>query len=113
MEKRIPETTVSATDAKNNLGALLGRVAEQGETVIVERQGKPRAAIISMEEYRKLRELQMQQRRREAIETIRRLRDEISERNKDMTPGEIEEFADRLSREAIASVIDKRGIRFE
>lgn len=35
--------TVSATEARIHLGALLRDIAEQGETIIVERGGKPQA----------------------------------------------------------------------
>jgi|GEM_PF-645974 len=112
MEQR-KETTVTATDAKNNLGSLIGKVALHGESIIVERQGKPRAAIISMDEYRQFRLLQEQERRREAIATIRRIRDEVSERNKDLTPEQIEAFANSVTNDAMNNLIVKRGITFE
>ena len=111
--EQVKEATVSPTDAKNNLGALLSRVAECGESVIVVRQGKPRAAVISMDDYRQLRELQQAERHKEAVATIRRVREELSERNKYMTEQEVEEFADRVTRESIERVVAKRGIRFE
>ena len=89
MEKPI-ETVVAATEAKNRFGSLIGKVADDGESIIVERQGKARAAIISMDEYRQFRALQDAERRCEAIATIWRLREEVSDRNKDMTLDEIE-----------------------
>lgn len=37
--------TVSALEAKNRLGSLLGYVSEQDDEVIVENRGKPKAVI--------------------------------------------------------------------
>ncbi len=42
---------VSATEAKNRLGALLGYVTEQQDEVIVESQGKPKAVLLSYAAY--------------------------------------------------------------
>lgn len=47
-------TTMSATEARTGFGALLRRVAERGETVIVEHRGKPRLAFVSVPEYERL-----------------------------------------------------------
>lgn len=105
--------TVSATEAKNRLGSLLGWVEEQRDEIIVERQGRPRAVIMSFEEYEKVQELRTQKRREEAVATMRRLRDQISARNSDMTPEDVEEFANRATREAVESLILKGKVRFE
>lgn len=105
--------TVSATEAKNRLGSLLGWVEEQRDEIIVERQGRPRAVIMSFEEYEKVQELRTQKRREEAVATMRRLRDQISARNSDMTPEDVEEFANRATREAVESLIQKGKVRFE
>ncbi len=50
MEKR-----VSATEAKIHLGSLIRKAAEQGETVIVERSGIPRVAIVPIDEFRRMK----------------------------------------------------------
>jgi prevent-host-death family protein len=110
---RESETVVSATDAKNKLGSLLGQVAEHGEAVIIERQGKPRAAIISIEEYRLMRELQRDARRREAIASIRRIRDEISEGFKDLTQEEIDAIAQEVRDETLQALVNKHLILSE
>jgi prevent-host-death family protein len=43
--------TVSATEARVHFGELLRGVAEEDETYIVERSGKPTAVLVSFEEY--------------------------------------------------------------
>ncbi len=50
--------TVSATEARIHLGALLRDVAERGETIIVERSGKPQAVILSIEAYERIQPVQ-------------------------------------------------------
>jgi prevent-host-death family protein len=43
--------TVSATEAKNRFGAILKRVARTGGPVVVERDGRPVAILLSFEAY--------------------------------------------------------------
>lgn len=45
---------MSATEARIHLGDILRAVAERGETVFVERSGKPQAVILSVDEYKRL-----------------------------------------------------------
>lgn len=45
---------VTATEARIRFGELLRRVAENRESVIVERGGKPRAVVLSVSEYERL-----------------------------------------------------------
>ena len=104
---------VSATEAKNTFGSVVNWVTEHDDEVIVERQGRPYAVIMSFEEYEKVRELREQKRRQEAWETLERLRKTISARNSDMTPEQIEEFANRVRHDVIQGLIDKGKIRFE
>ena len=49
------ERTVSATEARIKFGQLMQRVSDTDETVIVERDGVPRVAILSIESYRNLK----------------------------------------------------------
>lgn len=104
---------VSATEAKNRLGALLGWVTEENDEVIIEHQGKPRAVIMSIAEYEKIKVEREQRRRAEALERIQRLREEISARNSDMTPEQVEEFANRVRHDVVQSLMEKGALRFE
>lgn len=49
------ETTVSATEAKTHLGTLIRKATEQGQTVIVERSGIPRVAIVPFDEFERMK----------------------------------------------------------
>ena len=46
--------TVSATNAKNRFGGVLREVNQTDEPIIVERDGKPVAVILSMDAYQRL-----------------------------------------------------------
>jgi prevent-host-death family protein len=51
-------TTVATTELRNAANETLNRVRYQGERVVVQRHGKPVAAIISMEDLRVLEALE-------------------------------------------------------
>jgi|SRR5579884_3592946 len=106
-------TAISATEAKNRFGAVLDRVAEGGDEIIVERQGKPQAAIISIADFEDFQHLREQRRRQEAVETIRRVRAQVRARNLDLTDEEAEAIADSVTRDAVNALIAKGAIRFE
>lgn len=48
---------MSATQARMHFGDVMRQVVEDGETVIVERAGKPQVAVISLADLERLREL--------------------------------------------------------
>ena len=47
--------TISATEARTHFGDVLRGVTERGETILVERGGKPQAVVMSVDEYDRLR----------------------------------------------------------
>ena len=51
-EKRVP-WTVSATEAQNNFGRVLGKVAEEG-VVYITKYDRPQAVVISVDRYEAL-----------------------------------------------------------
>ena len=111
LKQRIP-SPVSATEAKNSFGAILARVVDGDEEVVVERQGKPKAVIISFAEYQKVQELREQERRRGQWEQLESLRKSVSARNADMSEAEIEAYAQEVRDEAMSALIGRQGITF-
>ena len=75
------EKTVNALKARQNLGAILEEVYYKGDQYIVERAGKPMAAVVPMSQY-----LQWKKQRERFFAAI----DEVRERNAGATPEEIE-----------------------
>ncbi|MCA9859254.1 MAG: type II toxin-antitoxin system Phd/YefM family antitoxin, partial [Thermomicrobiales bacterium] len=64
-------------ELEGTLGSVIDELSETADAVLVERRGAPEAAIISLDEYRRLREVDDRQRRQEAFDRMERLRLEI------------------------------------
>lgn len=105
--------TVSANDAKNRLGSLLGYVGEEGGEVVLESRGKPKAVIMSISAYEEVQALHEQKRRANALAELRALRAEVRQQNQDLTEEEASEIANRFSREIIDDIADRGVITFE
>lgn len=103
---------VSTVEAKNTLTALIAWAREHRDAVVVENHGKPSAVILSYDEYERLRVLQERQRRQEAVERLRRLRDEVRARNGDLTDEGAEAIAEQFSRDVMRGLLDKGKVRF-
>ncbi len=103
--------TVSATEAKVHLGSLL-EWCETRDEVIIERRGRPRAALISVEQYDELRRLREDARRRDALARLDALAESLQGRNADLTEEEAERLADRGVREAIEGLGARGKARF-
>lgn len=105
---------VSASEAKNRLGAVVSWVLSNQDQVIIESRGEPTVVVISYAEYEKVQALKEQQRRREITQKMEKLRERVRARNQDITSEEqAMEIADQFTREAIQSLIEKGKIRFE
>ena len=67
--------TISATDARVRFGRLLRDVADRGETVLVERSGRPQVVVMPLAEYRRLQSQDRTEDRWERLldETIERV----------------------------------------
>ena len=66
------EKTISTLELKNDPDAVLREVSGGDEVVFVESADAPTAAIISLDEYRRLREVEDQQRRQQAFAELER-----------------------------------------
>ena len=68
---------------------------------------------MSFAEYEKVKTLKEQERRKQALERLRKLRSEVLARNKDLTPEEGDALADRFSREIVEDMVSEGKIRYE
>ncbi len=93
---------ISAKDARAQFSEILGRVHFGKETVIVEKQGKPMAAIIDIDLY------ELWQEEREARFGVL---DEIRSKGRRKRPEEIEKDVAEAVAEVRASVRQLRGKR--
>jgi prevent-host-death family protein len=100
--------TVSATEAKVRLGAMMDWAVKHGDEVIIETRGRPRAVLISFEEYQRIQQLQAMARRQAVLDRLEALAERVGVRNQDLTQEAAEELADRFSREMIEEMIEFR-----
>jgi prevent-host-death family protein len=73
---------MSSKEARNNFSDIVGSVFYTREPVVVEKNGKPMAVVISPDDYARYEKAEKQQ----LFKTIR----EIQEHNRDKDPDEIE-----------------------
>ena len=105
--------TISATEAKNKLGEVMGWVRDTHDEVIIESRGEPKAVIMSYQEYEKLKEVKEQQRRAEILARLEQLREQVSARTTDLNEEQALELADRVVRETIDEMVAEGKIRFK
>jgi prevent-host-death family protein len=63
---------ISVSQLRNKLAEILGRAAYAGERIVIASRGKPKAAIIGIEDLELLQDLEDAQAAREALEAHRR-----------------------------------------
>jgi len=106
---------VSATEAKNRLGSLIGYVTEQQDEVIVESQGKPKAVLLSSAAFQDVEQLREEKRRADALARLRDLGEPIAAANRssDLSEEEAQALADRISHEIIDDMAARGVLSFE
>lgn len=88
-------TTINAMDLRRELGRVLDRAEIGNEIIVVERAGRPKAAIVPLSELEEMRRL-----RREAHERFFAQTEEMRERFSALSDEEIES----LVKEAVVEV---------
>ncbi len=87
-----PET-MSASDVRQNFGSVVNRVARGEGRVVIEKHGSPAAGIVSIEDIRRLRQMDVvTSRRRQVVEDIRR-------HFRDVDPEEMERETNKIFEE--------------
>lgn len=104
--------TLSTTEAKNQFSAVVNSVADNDETVVVQQHGRPKVAIISMDEFDGLQQWKEEQRREEALRQLRELRREVRAKNEDLTDEQAMELATRFVREVVEEMYDEGKLRY-
>ncbi len=105
--------TMTATDAKVRLGAMIDWTVEEGDELIIESRGKPKAVLMSYAEFEKVQRLRETARRQEALRQLQALAERVSERNKDLNQESADALADRFVRDVIDDLTAEGMIRFE
>ncbi|HUF37724.1 MAG TPA: type II toxin-antitoxin system Phd/YefM family antitoxin [Anaerolineales bacterium] len=104
---------ISATEAKNNLGAILDRVRSGDATVVIERYGRPEAVVIGYDHFEILQAVLRKERTEKTWRDLEKRAIAIRERNRDLSEEEVESLADEISRETIARLIAERKAAYK
>ncbi|MHB8765561.1 MAG: type II toxin-antitoxin system Phd/YefM family antitoxin [Deferrisomatales bacterium] len=105
--------TVSATEAKVHLGNMIEWATRQGDEVIIETRGKPTAVLLGYREYQEIQRLRDRARREEALARLEALAARMAQRNRDLSPDQADELADRVNREVVGALARPGGRRAE
>ena len=105
--------TISVSEAKNQLSAVLDWAVENGDEVVIESRGEPKVAILSYAEYQEFLAFKELARRKEALRQLDELAQRMWARNADLSDEEVEELAEEISQETIQRMIKEGKVRFQ
>jgi prevent-host-death family protein len=105
--------TISVSEAKNRLSEMLDWASENPEGVVVESRGKPKAVILPYAEYENYLSLRENEQRRAALRRMDELAAVVRAQNQKMSPDEVEETADEISRETIERMLEEGKLSFK
>jgi len=105
--------TVSVSEAKNQLSAVLDWVVENGNEVVIESRGEPKVAILSYAEYQEFLALREQARRRETLRQLEALAEQIWAETANLSVEEVELLAEEISQETMQRMIKEGKVQFQ
>ena len=88
-------------------------VASGRDEVILESEGLPAVAVISLTEYARWRKARDQERRDAALHWLREFQDSYDGRNDDLPEDEVDAIATAITQEAIDRMAEKGIVRFD
>jgi prevent-host-death family protein len=105
--------TVSATEAKVRLGAMMEWVAVNTEDIIIEAHGRPKAVLISYGQYEDVLRMRGEATRQDALRRMEALAEQIGERNSDLTDEDVDRLADRFTREVVNELVSEGRVSYK
>jgi prevent-host-death family protein len=114
---RAAARTITLAEAATQFDTVVDAVSAGEGDVILERDGTPKVAVISIEEYRDMvalreQEQQRAERRAKALRWLREFQESYDGRNDDLSEEEIEAIADSVVRDSLDSMAEKGAIRY-
>ena len=104
---------MSATEVKVRLGTMVDWAVQHGDEIIIESRGLPKAVIMSYTEFEKVQRLREEARRRQALERLETLAQQVAARNQDLSLEDADDLADRFGREVIEGMAEQGKIRYQ
>jgi prevent-host-death family protein len=105
--------TISVSEAKNKLSAMLDWAVQNKDGVIVESRGQPKAVILPYAAYEAYLSMREKEKRRAAMKRMEELAVIVQAQNQDLSPDEAEQFADEISRESIERMVEEGKVIFK
>lgn len=105
--------TVSVSEAKNQLSAVMEWAVENPDGVIIESRGRPKVAILSYAEYQEFLALREQARRKETLRQLKELAERMWALNSDLSDEEVEELAEEITQETMERMVKEGKVRFQ
>ncbi len=105
--------TVTASEAKNRLGSLIEWALSNKDEVIVKSYGDPKVVIMPYQEYQIVIEMREQARRRQALDQLEALREQVQARSQALTEEKATELADRFTREVVEELVEEGKIKYQ
>lgn len=113
-ETKYMPKTVTASEAKNRLGAVLRYVQSSQDEVIIESRGCPSVVVMAYTEYERVLTLKEGERRKDALQSLRALREQVRAANQDITTDEeAMQVADQFSQAVVDDLVAEGRMRFE
>ena len=109
--EKMPKT-VTASEAKNRLGALIRWALTNEDEVIIKSRGNPKVVIMPYQQYQTVIEMREQAQRRQALAQLEALREQIQDR-KALTEKQATELADRFTREVVEELVEEGKIKYQ
>jgi len=104
--------TVSVSQAKNQLSAVMDWAVENDE-VVIESRGEPKVVILSYTEYREFLAYREQARRKEALRQLEALAEQIWAQTADLGVEEVGQLAEEISQETMQRMIKEGKVQFQ
>ncbi len=105
--------TVSATEAKARLGALMQQTAEEDEPIVIVTRGKPKAVLLSYEKYSEMQAVAEEARRQQLLERLDALGQRLQAGEHRLSPEEAEQLAERFGREFVEELIASGKVQYK
>ncbi|KPK05222.1 MAG: hypothetical protein AMJ56_16230 [Anaerolineae bacterium SG8_19] len=105
--------TISVTEAKNKLSAMLDWAIDNQDGVVVESRGQPKAVILPYAEYEAYLSMREREQRRAALQRLEELAAIVQAQNQDLSPEETEQLAEEITRETIERMVEEGKVSFK
>ncbi len=105
--------TISVSEAKNQLSAVLDWAVDNCDEVIIESRGEPKAIIVPYGAYQEFLALREQARRQKALRELELLAEQIWAQMDDLSEDEVEQLAGEISHETMERMIKEGKVRFQ